>query len=162
MRKVNMVTLEEQYWHALSFCFDSYGFKSRQELIEKLLTSWIDEHRPEDLKKGVEKMQFMATGQKVAGRRLETIPMVLVKSKTRVYNAVSNKIRYFYRDGRVLEAVAAGPLDGFQILEKDHSNKLTFRDMDEKVKNFEFLEEVEQVDPLKAIKDALNAKKNAE
>jgi len=141
MRKVNMVTLEEQYWYALSECHFRYGFKNRQELIENLLTQWVENNAPEDLEKGVSKMRFLESGRVLADGP-KAVPPLIVKSQTRVYGGHFTPMRFHFKDGRVEYVEAPSPLEGLTMIELEEG--LTQKDFNIRVERIEFIEKQDE------------------
>lgn len=146
-----MVKLDEEYWHALSFCYERYGFKSRQDLVENMLRKFVDENCEMELERGVEKMRFLAAGAKVVGKLPATIPHVFIPSNSNAYSGTWIKMKFWFKDGRIVECDADGPLTALKMIEVDMS--LTANDFDERVERYEFLEEVEKEDKLKFFRE---------
>ena len=138
MRKVNMVTLDEEYWYALSDCYESYGFKSRQEFIESMLVNWVNENAQESLEKGLKKMRFMESGRAVADKK-KAMPPIVIKSHTGMYERRLNPIRLTFKDGRVETVEADTVLNALIMVELEPG--LTERDLAERVEKFEYLEQ---------------------
>lgn len=137
MRKANLLTLEEEYWYALSDCYASYGFKSRQEMMEVMLVEWVKNNAPEALEMGIAKMKFLAGGKAVR-EKLE-LPPIIVKSKSEMYTRVFTPMKFYFKDGRVEYVEAPSEMEGFLMIEMEDG--LTEKDFSERVLRIEYTEE---------------------
>lgn len=136
MRKVNLLTLEEEYWYALSDCFASYGFKSRQEMMEVMIVDWVKNNAPEALEMGVAKMKFLASGKAV--RERVELPPLMVRSRSQMYTRQFTPMKFYFRDGRVEYVEAPSVMEGFLMIEMEDG--LGEKEFKERVLRIEYTE----------------------
>jgi len=136
MRKVNLLTLEEEYWYALSDCFASYGFKSRQEMMEVMIVEWVKKNAPEALEMGIAKMKFLASGAAI--REKKELPPIELKSKSQMYSRQFTPMKFYFRDGRVEYVEAPSQMEGFLMIELEDG--LTEKEFKERVLRVEYTE----------------------
>jgi hypothetical protein len=111
---INQVKLPPEYWYALSIGAQKMGYKSRQDLVEKLLKTWVDA-QPGFLDEGLEKSQLEARVRDNIRKQIYDDPTKLIVSIPYLNNAFEKpmkRYRYKFKDGRTEELVVEYPGDG--------------------------------------------------
>lgn len=120
---INQVKLPPEYWYALSIGSEKMGYKSRQDLVEKLLKTWVDS-QPGLLADGREKSQLEARLRDRIRKQIYDDPTKLIVSIPHLNGSLDKpmkRYRYKFKDGRTEDLVVEFPGDGII--------KLTGRDL---------------------------------
>ena len=142
MKKFNLVKLDQEVWWALSECYASYGFNSRQDLIDHLLSEWVKNNAPDELAKAVNKLRSVESTKAVVDMGPVKIPPLMVESKTKMYNKHFTRMKLYFKDGREEIVEAPSPLEGLIMVELEGG--LTQKDFEARVERIEFLEKKDE------------------
>ena len=111
---INQVKLPPEYWYSLSIGAQKMGYKSRQDLVEKLLKTWVDA-QPGLLDEGLEKSQMEARIRDKIQKQIYDVPTKLIVSIPHLNNPFDKpmkRYRYKFKDGRTEDLVVEYPGDG--------------------------------------------------
>jgi len=116
MDMVNQVKMGEEFWYALTEIADSYGYKSRNELVVMVLQEAVKNQDEKYLKNGVSKMRFLESSKAVADvgpKKLATIMIPKLNGRGSVWR----KYRLYFRDGRIEDQEADNKFNALKMIE---------------------------------------------